>query len=59
MLVQFAKRRGAVVATTVSSAAKAEAARSGRADHLIRYDIDDFVQAARALPNLPGFAVIR
>jgi NADPH:quinone reductase len=46
--IQFAKKRGATVVTTVSSPAKAEIARQAGADHVIDYkreDVDERVMA--------------
>jgi NADPH2:quinone reductase len=42
LLVQMAKKRGAKVFGTVSTAEKAEAARRAGADHVIRYTEEDF-----------------
>jgi NADPH2:quinone reductase len=58
MLVQAAKMRGATVATTVSGADKARVAAEAGADHVIRYDQQDFANACRTLDGFPGFAVI-
>jgi NADPH2:quinone reductase len=49
LLIQMAKSRGAEVFTTVSTPAKAELARSAGADHVIRYDEEDFVAAVEAI----------
>lgn len=58
MLVQSAKRRGAVVVATVSARDKLPIAQAAGADHVIVRDEADFAAAARALPGFPGFAVI-
>jgi NADPH2:quinone reductase len=47
--VQLAKRHGAVVVATASSAAKLEHAVAAGADHVINYVDEDFVSAARRL----------
>ena len=47
--VQFAKWGGATVLATVSSDAKAAAARDAGADHTINYKTDDVVAAVRRL----------
>jgi NADPH2:quinone reductase len=58
MLVQAAKMRGAVVATTVSTAEKGRVAKEAGADHVIRYTEQDFAEVCRTLPGFPGFAAI-
>lgn len=52
--VQFAKARGAVVITTVSSAAKAELARQAGADHVIDYKHDDVGARVTELTDKAG-----
>jgi NADPH:quinone reductase len=49
--IQFAKRRGAQVLTTVSSAEKAQAARQAGADHCIDYKREDVGERVRALTD--------
>ncbi len=49
LLIQIAKRRGAEVFTTVSTAAKAELAASAGADHVIRYVDEDFATAIESI----------
>jgi NADPH2:quinone reductase len=56
MLVQVAKLRGAVVIGTVSSEAKAEAARAAGADHVVPYD--GFADAVRDLTGGSGVAAV-
>ncbi|MCU0633683.1 MAG: quinone oxidoreductase [Gemmatimonadaceae bacterium] len=58
LLVQLAKRTGARVIGTVSSAAKAAIASSVGCDHVVRYDQDDFVAAARAFTDGRGVEVV-
>jgi NADPH2:quinone reductase len=45
--IQFAKRQGAVVFTTVSSAAKAAHARAAGADHVLDYKTEDVAKEIR------------
>ncbi len=52
--IQFAKRRGATVLTTVSSEAKAEHARRAGADHLIFYRSEDVGARVHALTGGGG-----
>ncbi len=52
--IQFAKRRGATVLTTVSSQAKADHARSAGADHTIRYRDEDVGARVQALTGGGG-----
>ena len=52
--VQWAKRFGARVITTVSSAAKAEHARAAGADLVLNYRTEDIARQVRALVGDPG-----
>jgi NADPH2:quinone reductase len=52
--VQLAKRQGATVLTTVSSAAKAEHARGAGADHVIRYRDENVGERVQALTGGRG-----
>jgi NADPH2:quinone reductase len=52
--IQFAKARGAVVITTVSSDAKAKLAREAGADHVIDYKRDDVAAAVMDLTDKAG-----
>ena len=52
--IQFAKARGAVVITTVSSEAKAKLARAAGADHVIDYKRDDVGAAVMDLTDKAG-----
>lgn len=54
LLVQWAKRLGAVVIGTVGDAHKAELARRRGADHVVLYRETDFVQAVRELTDGRG-----
>ncbi|MGV9300180.1 MULTISPECIES: quinone oxidoreductase family protein [Amycolatopsis] len=58
LLVQLAKARGARVLATVSTDEKAELARGAGADHVIRYDREDFAAATRELTNGEGVAAV-
>ncbi|WP_037359191.1 quinone oxidoreductase family protein [Amycolatopsis orientalis] len=58
LLVQLAKARGARVLATVSTDEKAELARGAGADHVIRYDREDFAAVTRELTNGEGVAVV-
>ncbi|WP_409181782.1 quinone oxidoreductase family protein [Amycolatopsis sp. VS8301801F10] len=58
LLVQLAKARGARVLATVSTDEKAELARGAGADHVIRYDREDFAAATRELTDGEGVAVV-
>lgn len=49
LLIQLAKRAGAEVFTTVGSPEKADLARAAGADHVLRYDQDDFGDAVEAI----------
>ena len=52
--IQFAKARGAVVITTVSSEEKAKLARAAGADHVIDYKRDDVAAAVMDLTDKGG-----
>jgi len=52
--IQFAKRRGATVITTVSTDAKAEHATRAGADHVIRYRTEDVGGRVKALTDGRG-----
>jgi len=58
LLIQIAKRRGAVVYTTVSTEEKAELARQAGADAVIRYDHADFGEEVARLTNGEGLDVV-
>ena len=58
LLVQMAKKRGARVLGTVSTEAKAEAARRAGADVLIRYTEEDFEEIARRETGGRGLDVV-
>lgn len=58
LLVQLAKAAGATVLGTVSTDDKAARARAAGCDHVIRYDRDDFVAAARARTGDRGVDVV-
>ncbi|SEP44006.1 quinone oxidoreductase family protein [Amycolatopsis saalfeldensis] len=58
LLVQLAKARGARVIGTVSTEEKAQLAREAGADHVIRYDREDFAKATRELTGGEGVAVV-
>ena len=58
LLVQVCKRLGAVVLGTASSEEKAGLAREAGADHVIRYDREDFVQAVRRITGGRGVDVV-
>ena len=58
LLVQMAKKRGARVLGTVSTEAKAEAARRAGADVVIRYTEEDFEAAARRETDERGLDVV-
>ncbi|OYQ30141.1 quinone oxidoreductase [Sandarakinorhabdus cyanobacteriorum] len=57
ILVQWLKSVGALVIGTVSSAAKAEAARGAGCDHVINYAETEVAPAVRALTNGAGVRV--
>lgn len=58
MAVQIAKNAGATVFTTISSAEKAEFARSIGADHCINYKEENFVDSVLELTGGKGVAVV-
>ncbi len=58
LLTQLAKAKGATVITTVSTDAKAELSRRAGADHVIRYDSDDFSAKTRELTGGAGVSVV-
>ncbi len=58
LLVQLAKKRGARVLGTVSTEAKAEAARRAGADVVIRYTEEDFEEIARRETDGRGLDVV-
>lgn len=57
LLVQWLKAKGAMVIGTVSTAAKADAARGAGADHVIRYDQDPVASKVRELTGGGGVRV--
>lgn len=58
LLVQWLKTVGAVVIGTVSTAAKAQAARAAGADHIIRYDHEAVAPRVRELTGGAGVRVV-
>jgi NADPH2:quinone reductase len=52
--IQFAKKKGATVLTTVSSAAKADLARQAGADHTIDYKREDVGERVMAITGKRG-----
>ena len=58
LLVQWLKHKGAMVIGTVSTAAKAEAARAAGADHVIRYDSEPVAAQVRELTGGAGVRVV-
>ena len=58
LLVQWLKHKGAVVIGTVSTAAKAEAARAAGADQVIRYDSEPVAAKVRELTGGAGVRVV-
>ena len=58
LLVQMAKRRGAIVVGTAGTAQKEALALEAGADHVIRYRDVDFAEAARSLLGARPFDVI-
>ncbi|MGW4489343.1 quinone oxidoreductase family protein [Amycolatopsis sp. NPDC004368] len=58
LLVQLAKARGARVIGTVSTDEKAELARGAGADHVIRYDREDFAKVTREITDGEGVHVV-
>jgi NADPH:quinone reductase len=57
-LIQMAKRRGAIVIGTASSAAKVQLAQQAGADHVIQYTQTDFEAETLRLTNGQGVSVI-
>lgn len=57
ILVQWLKAMGATVIGTVSSAAKADAARAAGADHIVRYDHEPVAARVRKLTGGAGVRV--
>lgn len=57
ILVQWLKAMGATVIGTVSSAAKADAARAAGADHIVRYDSEPVAPRVRELTDGAGVRV--
>jgi NADPH2:quinone reductase len=57
ILIQLAKRRGAIVITTVGSAEKAEIARARGADHTVEYRREDFRDRVREITGGEGVHV--
>lgn len=57
ILVQWLKAMGATVIGTVSSAAKADAARAAGADHIVRYDSEPVAPRVRELTGGAGVRV--
>jgi len=58
ILTQVIRALGGSVISTVSSAAKAEIARAAGANHVVRYDTEDFVAAVERLTDGAGVHVI-
>ena len=58
LLCQMIKNRGATVIGTVSTDEKAKAALAAGADHVIRYDTEDFVPRVREFTNGAGVDVV-
>ena len=58
LLCQMIKNRGATVIGTVSTDEKAKAASAAGADHIIRYDTEDFVPRVRELTKGAGVDVV-
>ncbi len=58
LLIQLAKKRGARVVGTVSSAEKAELARKAGADHVVRYTEQDFEAETARFTGGAGVAVV-
>jgi NADPH2:quinone reductase len=57
-VVQFAKKRGATVLTTVSSPDKAEFARAAGADHIIDYKREDVGEQVMAITGKKGVSAM-
>ena len=58
LLTQVARAKGATVITTVSTDEKAELSKRAGADHVIRYDRDDFAAEVRRLTDGAGAHVV-
>ncbi len=58
LLIQLAKRRGAKVVATVSTAEKAQLAREAGADDLILYTNEDFVAQTRRFTSGAGVQIV-
>jgi len=58
ILTQLAKFKGATVIATASTDAKVDIARANGADHVIRYDREDFAVVARELTDGAGVDVV-
>ena len=58
LLVQIAKRLGATVIGTVSSQEKAQLAKAAGADHIVRYDQEDFEAAVKEHTGGAGVHVV-
>ena len=58
LLTQIVKMRGGRVVATVSTEEKAALARRAGADHVVRYDQDDFAAEARRLTDGRGVAAV-
>jgi NADPH:quinone reductase len=58
LLCQMIASRGGIVIGTVSSEAKADAARAAGAHHVIRYDQEDFTQQVKDLTDGTGVDVV-
>ena len=58
LLTQLAKAKGATVITTVSNDEKAALSQRAGADHVIRYDRDDFASEVRRLTGEAGAHVV-
>ena len=58
LLVQWLKHIGATVIGTVSTEAKAEAARAAGADHIVRYDSEEVAPKVRELTGELGARVV-
>lgn len=58
LVTQMAKRQGATVIATASTAKKLDHARSLGADHLINYSEQDFEAACRAIPGFEGLHAV-
>ena len=58
LLTQLAKKRGATVIGTCSTEEKAARVRAAGADHVIRYDEQDFLDETRSITGGKGVAVV-